>query len=200
MSHDFSAELRLTKAFAKTRPTSPLALALTFRDYPEMTTRAEVSVVGAKGRVEVRMLAQQFFAGRLRGGMVFDGAAGGAAVARGILTAVANEALVLPEGVHPDSVNLHGYPRDILERIEADFGVRAPLAFRDLQTLVGALPSVRQPRILRAILHLAAGDAEALDDAIALAAKDYRDLIMAAEYGTGAEGETVRLRDLTKGF
>ncbi len=200
MSYDFKAELRLTSAFAKTRPATPLAMALTFREYPEILTRAELTMKGAKGVVEVRMLAQNFFAGRLRPEMVFDGEVGGVKVARGIVTTVENEALALPQGIHPDSVNLHRYPADVVARIDADFGQRAALAFRELQEVIGETPSVRQPRITRGILWLAGGDLAKLDGAIELAVKDYRDLLMAAEYERGPEGEAIRRRDFAERF
>ncbi len=200
MSYDFTAELRLTAAFAKTRPASPLALGITFRDYPEFVTRAELRIVGEKGAVEAMILAQDFFAGRLRPEMVFDGAVGGQAVARGIVTAVANEALALGEGTHPDSVNLHRYPADIRARIDADFGPRAAIAFREIQEAIGQTPSVRQPRIIRGIVWLAGGDLRELDLALDLAVRDYRDVLVAAEYAPSPDGEPTRLRDLTHGF
>ncbi len=200
MSYDFKAELRLTSAFAKTRPASPLAMAITFREYPEVLTRAELTVAGAKGTVEVRMLAQHFFAGRLRPEMIFDGEVGGETVARGIVSSVENEALALGEDIHPDSVNLHRYPTDILARIDADFGQQAPIAFRELQEVIGETPSVRQPRIIRGILWVANGDMGKLDEAIELAVRDYRNLLTAAEYAPGADGRAEWVRDLTGGF
>lgn len=202
MSYDFAAELRVTEAFRRRAPRSPLKLALTFAEYPAVETRAEVSPVagGAPGEVRVLILAQQFFAGRLRPEMVFDCRAGGEAVARGIVTAVANEALRLSPKHHPDSLNLRRYPADIGARIDAAYGGSAALVRQRLQVLLGERPDCRLPRIVRAILWLGGGDVARLDDAIDMARADYRDLLRDAEYAPGSDGGHVRVRDLTNGF
>ena len=197
MSHDFDAELRVTAAFRQNAPRTPLRLALTFLEYPGVETRAEVTPVrgGPAGGVRVLILAQRFFAGRLRPEMVFEGRRDGEAVARGIITAVANAALRLPPGTHPDSVNLHRYPADVAAYLDRHYGARAALVRQRLQVLLGERPDCRLPRIIRAILYLGGGDAEALDEACELARADYRDLLLAAEYVRGADGALRRVRD-----
>ena len=185
MPDDFRAELRLKAAFHATRPRFPLKLALTFADYPGVQTRAEVSPVadGAApaGTVCGILLAQQFFAGRLEVGAVFTGSVAGEDVARGVLTEVVNPALRLPSDVVPASVNLHRYPADIAPRIDGDFGALAGLARQRLQVLLGERPDCRHPRIVRAILRLAGGTRDGLDEALDLARDDYRELLAAAE-------------------
>lgn len=202
MSHDFDAELRITKAFRRAAPRPPLRLALTFKDYPAVETRAEVTPVatGAPGTVRVLILAQRFFAGRLCPEMVFDCYAGGETVARGLITAVANEALRLSPKHHPDSLNLRRYPADIGAYIDAHYGASAALVRQRLQVLLGERPDCRLPRIVRAMLWLGAGDAARLDDAIDMARADYRDLLQAAEYAAGPSGQRVRVRDLSSAF
>ena len=203
MPYDFEADLRITAAFRARTPRTPLKLSLTFADYPDVQTRAEVTPLGKEqpGVARVLILAQRFFAGRLRAEMVFDGYVGGEAVARGIVTAVANEALRLPVGTHPDSVNLLRYPSDISAFIDEEYGVRAALVRQQLQVLLGERPDCRLPRIVRAILWLGARDStdlEAFDAAEDLARSDYRDLLRAAEYTPGPPERQVR--DLARGF
>ena len=208
MAYDFDAELRVTPAFRRRAPRPPLRLALAFRDYPAVETRAEVSPVtgGSRGAVRVMILAQHFFAGRLAPEMVFDCRSGGGAVARGIVTAVANGALRLSPKHHPASLNLRRYPRDIGAYIDAHYGARAALVRQRLQVLLGERPDCRLPSVVRAILFLgrraggqvASGDAFDFDDAEALAREDYRALLghagaiangaSPAEASTGREG------------
>ena len=148
--------------------------------------------------MRVLILGQNFFAGRLRPEMVFDCRIGVGAAARGIITAVTNSALALPAGTHPDSVNLHRYPADIVTHIGRAYGQGAALARQRLQVLIGERPDCRLPRIIRAIVYLGHGDVAALDDAIDLARLDYRDLLTRAEYVADAAGEPVRVRDFSQ--
>ena len=150
--------------------------------------------------LHVQILAQQFFAGRLAPEMVFTCKQAGQAVARGVLTKVENPALLRDPKTHPASLNLNRYPVDILVRLRADFGVRASLVHQRLQVLLGERPDCRSPRIVRAILYLGSGDVDALDEAIDLARIDYRDLLLQAEYTTGADGEPTHVRDLSQPF
>ena len=198
MSYDFDAELRVTAAFRQNAPQTPLRLALTFRDYPGVETRAEVTPVrgGQPGQVRVLILAQRFFAGRLTPEMVFEGSRGGEAVARGIVTAVVNEALRLPVGTHPDSVNLRRYPADVGAYIDAHYGARAALVRQRLQVLLGERPDCRLPRIVRAILLLGGGDFARFEEACERAREDYRDLLLAAEYEREADGRLRRVQNL----
>ncbi len=91
-------------------------------------------------------------------------------------------------------------PEDILHRIDADFGsVEAPAAASRLAGFAGQYADqyqgAPQARLLRALVHLAAGDRQRLDDACRLALTDTRDVYYGAEY----DGET-RVRDLNMPF
>ena len=215
MSYDFEAELRVTPDFRRRAPRPPLRLALAFRDYPAVETRAEVTPVagGARGAVRVLVLAQRFFAGRLAPEMVFDCRSGGEGVARGIITSVSNEALRLSPKHHPFSLNLRRYPADIGTYIDAHYGERAALVRQRLQVLLGERPDCRLPSIVRAVLFLgrsagrsgAFGGALDLDDAEALARGDYRELLREAGEAAARElggdaGDGGRAWDFSAGF
>jgi len=91
-------------------------------------------------------------------------------------------------------------PEDILHRIAADFGtVAAPGAASRLAGFAGQYSdqyqAAPQARLLRALVHLAAGDTQRLDEACRLALTDTRDVYYGAEY----DGEQ-RVRDLNLPF
>ena len=199
MSYDFDAELRVTPAFRRRAPRPPLRLALAFRDYPAVETRAEVTPVrgGTPGAVRVLILAQRFFAGRLAPEMAFDCRSGGESVARGLVTDVANEALRLSPKHHPASLNLRRYPPDIGAYLDAHYGPRAALARHRLQVLLGERPDCRLPAVVRAIVFLGRASATALDDAEDLAREDYRRLL---RHAGGAAGGAAGGWDFTEGF
>jgi hypothetical protein len=84
-------------------------------------------------------------------------------------------------------------PADIRARIVADYGAES------LFEITSELYRYRGPereRVLRCILHLAAGDRPGLTDNLSLAQVDYRDVIWGAEYAGGAD----RLRSFSEPF
>lgn len=200
--YDFEAELKVTTAFAKTRPSFPVAASLNFADYPGVDTRCTVDLIKGRGKglVNIQILAQQFFARRLSLGLVFTLSQAGEAMGRGVVAEVLNTSLRRDPSVHPASINLNCYPVDILDRIERDFNNRASVIRYSLQELIGERPDCRLPQIIRAIIYLANGDTEAFDDAIEQARSNYQDLIDQAEHTETAEGERIRSRDLSKPF
>ena len=88
--------------------------------------------------------------------------------------------------------------RDILGKVNKDFKTpeEAALALSVLADFVDQNQELSSDRILRCIVFVANGDLDRLEKAIDLAKKDYRDLIVWAEYDEKNE----RIRDLSKSF
>jgi hypothetical protein len=88
--------------------------------------------------------------------------------------------------------------RDIWGRVNKDFETpeEAALALSVLADFVDQNQELASDRILRCIVFVAKGDLNRQEKAIDLAKKDYRDLIVWAEYNEKSE----RVRDLTNPF
>jgi hypothetical protein len=89
-------------------------------------------------------------------------------------------------------------PRDIWGKVNKDFETpeEAALALSVLSDFVDQNQDLASDRILRCIVFVAQGDFNRLEKAINVAKKDYRNLIVWAEYDEKSE----RVRDLTKPF
>ena len=88
--------------------------------------------------------------------------------------------------------------RDIWGKVNKDFETpeEAALALSVLADFVDQNQELSSDRIVRCIVFVANGDLTRLENAIDLAKKDYRDLIVWAEYNEKNE----RVRDLTNPF
>ncbi|MDJ0926860.1 MAG: hypothetical protein QNJ73_04335 [Gammaproteobacteria bacterium] len=84
-------------------------------------------------------------------------------------------------------------PDDILVRIAADFGRDS---VNGVVKLLAGYHGPEPQRVCRCILHLSAGSIDKLKHNVAEAAKDYRDIILFAEY----DRDDNRLHDFTHGF
>jgi hypothetical protein len=104
----------------------------------------------------------------------------------------------------PRSARISGsedLPEDITDRIAADFGsVEAPGILSRLAGFIGQYADryrdAPDARVLRCVVHLAAGERRRLEDACRLALADTRDVIRGAEYDSGDQ----RVRDFTRPF
>lgn len=88
--------------------------------------------------------------------------------------------------------------RDIWGKVNRDFETpeEAALALSVLNDFVEQNRELSSDRILRCIVFLANGDLDRLEEALDLAIRDYRDLIVRAEYNEKNE----RVRDLNRPF
>jgi len=88
--------------------------------------------------------------------------------------------------------------RDILGKVNKDFETpeEAALALSVLADFLVQNQELSSDRLVRCIVFVANGDLNRLEQAIDLAKKDYRDLIVWAEYDDKDE----RVRDLTNPF
>lgn len=88
--------------------------------------------------------------------------------------------------------------RDIWGKVNKDFETpeEAALALSVLADFADQNRELSSDRILRCIVFLANGDLDRLEEALDLAKKDYRDLIVRAEYNEKNE----QVRDLTHPF
>lgn len=86
---------------------------------------------------------------------------------------------------------------DIYQKIQSDFGAHSPSVIQAFDELDAESKGLVSPRLIRALVYLAQGDLEKLKKAIALARKDWRDVLLQAEY---SYPETVRVRDFDKTF
>ena len=86
---------------------------------------------------------------------------------------------------------------DIHQKIQIDFGLRAPFAMQVLDELDAESKGLVSPRLIRALVYLAKGDIEALKKTVELARTDWRDVLLQAEY---SYPEAIRVRDFDKTF
>jgi hypothetical protein len=88
--------------------------------------------------------------------------------------------------------------RDIWGKVNKDFETpeEAALALSVLADFVDQNRELSSDRLVRCIVFLADGDLDRLEEALDLAKKDYRDLIVRAEYNE----EDEHVRDLTHPF
>lgn len=84
-------------------------------------------------------------------------------------------------------------PADIHTRIVAEYGIDG---LTGIASELSRYQGPERERVLRCILHLAAGDRSALAENLSLAQLDYRDVIWGAEY----EGGHDRLRSFSEPF
>jgi hypothetical protein len=89
------------------------------------------------------------------------------------------------------------YPSDVEQRLRTDFpGERLEVARAALAEL-----SEVSPRLVRCVLHLAGGSVQRLREHIADAQRDWRDVILWAEYEEAGPGKQPRrLRDFNRPF
>ena len=206
MSADYDFRAKLQLSLKPTLSASGLRCAIQFDGYPEYATSAQLGLREAKedGRnagTPVSILAQEYFADRLFAGQNFVVLQGQSPIGSGIVLDVVNDRL--RRSSDPQAIadlDLNTYPPDVRRHIDRNFEHLAPLAVRELQIMLAQTPSARHPRIVRALLQLAAGSTHALGDAIDLAQIDYRDVLLQAEYERGDDGKLARVRDLSQPF
>jgi hypothetical protein len=93
---------------------------------------------------------------------------------------------------------------DLVERVIRDFANAHVAALARLELTQGALPladAATATRVLRCAVHLAAGDLDRLNQWLADARRDWRNVILEAEYAPGVEtwGD-IRVRDFARPF
>lgn len=86
---------------------------------------------------------------------------------------------------------------DIYQKIEVDFGTQAALAHQALDELDARTKGLISPRLTRAIIFISNGDIQALKKNIELARKDWRDVLLQAEY---SYPDNIRVRNFEKTF
>lgn len=86
---------------------------------------------------------------------------------------------------------------DIYKKIEIDFGSNSSAAHQLLDDLDAKTKGLVSPRLVRAIIFISNGSIELLKKNIELARKDWRDILLQAEY---SYPDTVRVRDFDKTF
>jgi hypothetical protein len=95
-------------------------------------------------------------------------------------------------------------PPDLIERLRRDFGPAHAAALARLELARGALPladAATEIRVFRCAVHLAAGNLDRLNQALAQARRDWREVIVEAEYGQGVEPwGLARMRDFGRPF
>lgn len=74
---------------------------------------------------------------------------------------------------------------DIYRKMERDFGSEISLALKQVEAPDLPAEGVTGDRVLRAMVFLAKGDLETLEQLIKLASTDYRDVLWQAEYDCG---------------
>jgi hypothetical protein len=87
-------------------------------------------------------------------------------------------------------------PEDIVTRVERDFPHDSGTVLQRFVMLHREDAALFSYRILRCVVQAAGGSVSRLEPLIELARKDYRDLIVAAEY----DADWKRLRDLSEPF
>ncbi len=204
-SIDFRAEVYLLSPEEGGRPInarSGYRCLHVFAGYPSLSTSGEQHYPGGQllsgdtATADIAILSQDYFQHRLYRGQTFDCYQGARIIGRGEIVQVINERLQLPADAKAARwVNLHDFPADIAAHIEQAYGSRKAVVFNQLQFMLAQVPAARHPRIVRAVLHLANGDRFALEDAIALARRDYRDVLLQAEYAFGVGGRHMRIHD-----
>ena len=90
---------------------------------------------------------------------------------------------------------------DIQERIKSDFGAKASEVFRIFDEAISKTDYLNNNRIIRCIIFLSDRDITNLEDYIAKATYDPRDVMLWAEYTNRGQGEKIkRIRDFNKPF
>ncbi len=91
------------------------------------------------------------------------------------------------------------YPKDIKEKIESDFGNKAPEVYKIIEDAISKTAYLNHHRIIRCIIFLADKNFESLKKNIERATNDPRDVMLLAEY-TSVEKDPKRVRDFNKTF
>ena len=89
-------------------------------------------------------------------------------------------------------------PEDISKKMAKDFGSNNAEATNVLKMFMSDYPD-ESARICRCAIYLAKGDLNGLLDALSLARKDFRDLIVEAEYENWPD-KPVQVRDFNQPF
>jgi len=178
-----------------------------FDYYPEYLTSGmqqylnkDTVFPGDSVKAAIRIAGTNYFANRLYIGKPFKFCEGERTIGIGVITKITNKALEVNPNDKEEEFNLNLYPEDILDRLKNDFGGNADKAIRTIQPFLISSTHYRNPRIVRALIHLSLGNITELQKQINVAQVDWRDLLYAAEYVDRHLLKPSRVRDFNNAF
>ena len=181
---DFIAELKFEtteNGGRKTPAHSSYRPHIEFENYPEYLTSGQQTYIGKEIvhpgetiNAEIGIIGTEYFSGRLFEGMKFKFCEGRHIIGFGEIIEIINQNL---KSDTETNINLFLYPKDILKKIEIQFGENNGEIVRKLQDFIKKNKSSRSPRMIRAILHLSNGNKVQIEKSIKEAETDWRDIL-----------------------
>ena len=186
---DFIAELKFEtteNGGRKTPAHSSYRPHIEFENYPEYLTSGQQTYIGKEIvypeetiNAEIGILGTEYFSGKLFKGMKFKFCEGRHIIGFGEIIEIINQNLKFDIETN---INLNLYAKDILKKIEVQFGEKDGEIIRKLQYFIKKDKSFRSARIIRAILYLSNGNEVQIEKHIKQAETDWRDILLWAEY------------------
>ena len=200
---DFIAELKFEtteKSGKKSYVKSGYRPHIEFENYPEYLTSGKQTYIGKDIvypgetiKAEIGILGTEFFSERLFEGMKFKFCEGRRIIGLGKILKINNLTLKSDNKIN---INLNLYPKDILKKIDNQFGKDNGEIKRKLQDFIKRNKYFSNPRIIRAILYLSNGNEIQIEKYIKQAEIDWRDILLWAEYDKNNE----QIRDFNNEF
>ncbi len=186
---DFIAELKFEtteNGGRKTPVQSNYRPDIEFENYRENWTSGQQTYIGKEIvypgetiNAEIKITGTEYFSGRLFEGMKFEFSEGSRIIGFGKIIKITNQNL---KSNTETNINLNLYPKDILKKIEVQFGESSGEIIWKFQGFIKKNKSFRSARIIRAILYLSNGNEVQIEKHIKQAETDWRDILLWAEY------------------
>ncbi|WP_299325439.1 elongation factor Tu [uncultured Maribacter sp.] len=181
-----------------------------FENYPEILTTGQQTYIGKdtvepgeKIKAKIAILSTEYFSNRLYENMEFKFCEGPRTVGYGQIIEIINSDLKSDPKIKQELINLNLYPKDILDRIKIVYGgLRTDFKIiSELQELIMSEDSLRNPRLIRAIIYLFTIGKIDRKKVFQMAKTDWRDILMCAEYKyIGGNEKSIRVRDFNNEF
>lgn len=191
--NDFIAELEFLsseKGGRNTPAQSGYRPHIVFDNYPEYTTSGRQNYIdqahaepGAKVKAEIAIIATEYFAKRLYENLGFKFCEGPHTIGFGRIISFINSDLKSEMNIDHKTINLNLYPRDILSRIESDFGKDSSQAKVLLQQFLISNENCRSVSFVRALVFLGEKDVARLKQMIELSRDDWKGVLSLAKHG-----------------
>lgn len=207
---DFIADLEYLTTVESGRKT-PAAAGyrphIAFYGYPEYMTSGtqhfldkELVYSGDSVKAGIKILATEYFKGRLHESLSFSFFEGSRMIGKGIISQIVNNDLKLIDITTTAAINLNFYPEDIIQQVIKDFKEDSSSVITKLQEFIIEHEYYRSPRIVRAIIALSEKDKNKLIKYIKAARTDWRDVLYWGEYKKINDSETIRIKNFNNKF
>ncbi len=172
-----------------------------FESYPEYLTSGQQTYInkeivfpGDEVKADIGIMGTEYFAGRLYTGMKFKFCEGARTIGYGEIIDIINSDLKISSIKDKSNINL--YPVDITTKFQTLFGTDKYKIISEFQELIILSDEYRNPRLIRAMIHLIIKEKYKRSVLYEQVKTDLRDIFLWAEYDKKGN----RIRDFNNEF